>query len=379
MITPKITFYPVGNADTARIDLRDERIMLVDYADMRCSNDPTDRRIDLPYELRRHMTAVRRDRFEIVAFTHLDKDHTCGASDFFWWDHAKCYQGPGRFPVDELWVPAGAITEEGVDDCARVIRQEAKHRLREGYGIRVFSRPDALKLALAKWNLTVDDRRHLITDAGECVPGFSKYGTEGVEFFIHSPFGRRRNEREVEDRNQDCLVFQATFMEGLRETRALFTADAPHDVLAQIVQTSRAHGNLHRLEWDVMKISHHSSYLSVSDEKGDDETVPVPDVEWLFEDGGRPGGIMISSSWPIPAKGTPEDDDRQPPHRQAARYYRRVRDLLDGEYAVTMDRPTKIKPRPTEVIVGTAGAKLLTATVPSSIAVASTAVRAGRS
>jgi hypothetical protein len=55
VITPKITYYPLGNADTARIDFRDERIMLVDFADMRNPSDPTDRRIDLPYELRRHM------------------------------------------------------------------------------------------------------------------------------------------------------------------------------------------------------------------------------------------------------------------------------------------------------------------------------------
>lgn len=126
MATPRLTFYPIGNADTTRIDLRDERIMLVDYADMRDPKDPTDRRIDLPSELGRHMSAVRRSAFDIVAFTHLDRDHTKGASEFFWLDHAKLYQGDGRHKIEDLWVPAGAITEEGLDDCARAIRQEAR-------------------------------------------------------------------------------------------------------------------------------------------------------------------------------------------------------------------------------------------------------------
>src|ERR1700722_17599822 len=114
MVTPKLIYYPLGNADTTRIDFRDERVMLVDFADIRNSSDPTDRRIDLPWELRRHMDSVRKNRFDIVAFTHLDRDHTSGASEFFWWDHALCYQGESRFPIKELWVPAGAITESGL-------------------------------------------------------------------------------------------------------------------------------------------------------------------------------------------------------------------------------------------------------------------------
>lgn len=377
MITPRLTVYPIGNADTIRIDLRDERIMLVDYADMRDPKDPTDRRIDLPSELSRYMSIARRDSFDVVMFTHLDRDHTNGASEFFWFDYAKAYQGGGRYKIRDLWVPAGAITEEGVDDCARVIRQEARHRLKEGYGVRVFSRPDALKKFLENNGLTIADRAHLITDAGQIVPGFSKLATEGVEFFIHCPFGWRRNEREVEDRNQDSIVFQATFMEGVRETRALFTADLPFDGLAQIVQTSRRHNNLHRLYWDVMKISHHSSYLSLSDKKGEDRTQPDPDVAWLFEQAGQPGGIMISTSSPIPEKGSADDKDPQPPHRQAANYYRYVRSLSDGEYAVTMERPSKAKPRVTEIVIQATGAKLLAASVAPAAAIAATPVRAG--
>ena len=377
MITPKITHYPIGNADTARIDLRDERTMLVDYADMRNSSDPNDRRIDLPSELKRHMAAVRRDSFDIAAFTHLDRDHTLGAGEFFVWDHAACYRGEGRFPIKDLWVPAAAITEIGLDDCARIIRQEARYRLLRGHGVRVFSRPDALRDFLEKNGLTVESRAHLITDAGQYVPGFSRHGPEGVEFFIHSPFGWRRNEREVEDRNQDSLVFQATFMEGLRETRVLFMSDAPYEAIAQIVQTSRRHGNLARLAWDVMKISHHSSYLSLGPVKGEDQTVPVPDVAWVFETAGQTGAIMISSSDPIPYKGSDDDLRGQPPHRQAASYYRKIENNLDGDYAVTMDRPTRVKPRPTEIVIQASGAKLLAATVPAAAAIASTATRSG--
>ncbi len=376
MITPKLTFYQLGNADTIRVDFRDERVMLVDFADVRNRADPLDRRADLPAELRRHMAASGQKKFAVAAFTHLDRDHTIGSSEFFHWDSYKAYQGPERYPVDELWVPAAALTEVGLDDCARVIRQEARHRLLNNYGVRVFSRPEALAELLASHNLTVADRRHLITDAGETVPGYGKYGTEGVEFFAHSPFAWRRDDRGLEDRNQDCLVFRATFLEGGRETRVLFASDAPWAALEKIVQSSRRHLNLDKLDWDVMKVSHHSSYLSLNSDRSNEETVPLPDIKWLFEEAGQRGGIIVSTSDPIPARGGAEDGV-QPPHRQAAAYYRRVRSLLDGEYVVTMERPSRSRPKPTEILIQGSGARLVSASTAPAVAVTSQPVRAG--
>jgi len=378
MTTPKITVFPLGNADTTRIDLRDGRQMLVDYADMRNAADPSDKRINLPAELRKDLRAARRDAFDVVCFTHLDNDHVCGASDFFSFDHAAKYQGGERIKIKELWVPAGAITEAGLQDCGRVIREEAKYRLKQGYGIRVFSRPAALQGWLEANGLTVDARRHLITDAGQLVPGFSKFGPAGVEFFIHSPFGFRRDDRGIEDRNQDSVVFQATFNEGLRDTRALFTADMTWLGLKDIVDITRKHGNDARLEWDIMKVPHHCSYLSLSDEKGKDHTTPVEEVRWLHEDAGRFRSIMVATSWPLPVPGTPEDEDAQPPHRQAANYYKAVQfdPSRDGDFVVTMER-TKVNPRPTEIEVTARGAKLITAVAAPAAVIASSPVRAG--
>jgi hypothetical protein len=138
---PKVTFYPIGNADSCRIDLVGGEKLLFDYADMRCPGDATDTRIDLPAELRKDLDAAQRDFYEVVAFTHLDTDHIAGATEFFYLRHARRYQGAGRIKIDELWVPAFVITEEGCSDEARVIQAEARYRLKQGEGIRVFSRP----------------------------------------------------------------------------------------------------------------------------------------------------------------------------------------------------------------------------------------------
>ena len=377
-MTAKLTFHPLGNADCTRFDLADGRKLLVDYADMRNPEDPWDRRIDLPTELKSDLRAAKRDYYDVVLFTHLDDDHCCGSGDFFWLDHAANYQGEGRIKIRELWVPAAAILEEGCQDSARIIRQEARYRLKEGYGIRVFSRPAKLKEWLEKNGLTLESRAHLITDAGQLVPGFSTAGPERVQFFIHSPFGWRQDDNGIVDRNQDSVVFQATFLEGSRETHALFMSDINYDSIDQIVQTTRRHKREDRLRWDIFKIPHHCSYLSIGPEKGEDETKPTPDVKWLYEAQGQPRCTMMSTSKSIPVKGSAEDKDVQPPHREAANYYKRVANMKDGAFKVTMDLPSSSKPKPSTIEITERGATLLSvsATV-GAASVISTPARAG--
>jgi hypothetical protein len=241
----------------------------------------------------------------------------------------------------------------------------------------VFSRPDCLKKLLSEWGLTVEDRKRCIVDAGEYVPGFETSGPEKVKFFVHSPFAWLRDDRDYEERNADSVMFQATFAEGTQETYGLFGADVGHEALAQIVQTSKRHENEDRLLWDVLKLFHHCSYLSLAPDKGKDETKPVPDVSWLFESQGRVGCVIVSPSRPIPVIGTEEDKDVQPPHRQAANYYRRVVSANSGEFKVTMESPSQNLPKPLKIEITSRGAKLASA-LPAAIGIAtSTPARAG--
>lgn len=121
-MTAFMKFFPTGNADTTFIQLANNDIVLMDFADMRSPGDPADKRIDLPVAIREAMDDAGRSSFRVVAFTHLDTDHILGASDFFWFDHATKYQGTGRPKINELWVPAGALTEGSLIDDARVTR-----------------------------------------------------------------------------------------------------------------------------------------------------------------------------------------------------------------------------------------------------------------
>ena len=344
-MTAKLNFFPLGNADTLRIDLADDRKVLIDYAAMR-NGAAEDRRCDLPEELRKDLRKAGRDYYDVVCITHTDSDHCKGFGDFFWLDHAAKYQGGDRIKIKELWVPAAAILEEGLKDCARIVRSEARHRLREGKGIRVFSRPERLKEWMENEGIDFQARKHLIVDAGRTVPGFEKTGPERVEFFVHCPFGWRQDENTVIERNEDSIVLHATFVEGMRESRLFLASDVNHETISAIVQVTRYHKNEDRLRWDIMKLPHHCSYLALGPERGTDETKPEPDVKWLFEDQREDGAVIVSPSDPIPAKGTEADKSVQPPHRQAANYHRRIANERDGEFEVTMEHPTTTNPKP---------------------------------
>ncbi|ANY77096.1 hypothetical protein BB934_01745 [Microvirga ossetica] len=378
-MTVTLTFHPLNNADSTRIDLKDGRKLLVDYADMRNPNDAADPCIDLPTALRNDLRAKARDYFDVVLFTHLDADHTMGAGDFFHFERWTSYQGNGRIKMKELWVPAAALTEEGCEGDAKIIRQEARHRFIQGKGIRVFSRPGRLRKFCEDNGIRLEGRLHLITDAGKLVPGFDDLNAAGgVEIFIHNPLAWRLNDREVEERNEDAVVFQAVFREGMTDTKVLFASDVNADTLSHIVQTSKRHKNEDRLRWHVFKIPHHCSYKSLNcNDKGVDKTTPIEDVRWLCEEQAEPRGIMVSTSEINPGKGSERDKNVRPPHRQAAAYYEDVAAEVDGQFEVTMHHSPRRNPKPCQVSITTAGASFVaTAALPSDY-VAATPMRAG--
>lgn len=341
----QLTFFPSGNADTCLVDLVGGEKLLFDYANMRDSDDPTDRRIDLAVALRKNLEQAGRNSFDVVAFTHADDDHIRGMSSFFSLDHVVKYQGTGRITIEELWVPAAVIVDDTLQEAedSRALQDEARHRFKARRGIRVFSRPGRLKGWLANSGFSLEDRLDLITDAGQLVPGFSRL-SPGVEFFVHSPFAERVDADTVVDRNDCSLVLQALFdVEGV-PTRLLMTADTTCDNLAPMINITRHYGNEDRLIWDILKVPHHCSYLSLGLDKGKDKTVPIDEAKWLLEEQREANAIAISPSWVIPT-----NDTDQPPHRQAASYYRGVVGVAN--FKVTMEHPNVTKPEPLVITI----------------------------
>lgn len=358
----QITIYPVANGDTCQITLENGRRMLLDYRHLKKAEDGNGPEIDLASRLRADLEAAQRDYFDVVAFTHGDEDHIENSTEFFELEHADKYKGDGRIKIKELWVPAALILEpvEGSKEWPEfaILRQEARYRLKQGKGIRVFSKPDMLKNWLDKEGIKLDDRRNLITDAGQIVPGFS-LANDKMEIFCHSPFVKHTDGGDIE-RNAASLIFQIRLDGGSgKHFNYMAIGDSKYDVLEDIVSTTKFHKNMDRLNWDLLNVPHHCSYLALSDVKGSDITTPKPLIEeFLLR--GQEDAYIVSSSYPIPDESS-SYQQTQPPHIQAKKCYEKyLRQVKGRRMLVTMEEPNTARPKPLVFEISHMGSKLVT-------------------
>lgn len=279
----------------------------------------------------------RNKTIDVLAISHGDSDHVKGISDTFWLDYAKKYQDNDRIGIRELWVPAALIVEEGSEDDAKILRQEARHRFLEKKGIKVFARPEHLKGWLESQGKLLDDYRHLICDAGKNVPGWTAT-SDGIEFFVHAPFAEKTKDGLL-DRNTNCLVMQVSIISPGNTTRLLATGDSVSDQWSKIVGITKHKHNDQKLMWDIFKIPHHCSYKAMSNDKGKNITIPTDEFQWLL-DQGSDEAIIISTSDIIPA-----DTTTQPPHVEAYRRYKDTAKQLNADLIVTMEHPNKQNPQ----------------------------------
>lgn len=346
----KITFYSLGNADTTLIQLSTGKNILWDYADEK-TDDKEDKRCNLPAELNK---SVKGD-FDVVCFTHADEDHINKMSQYFYLEYAKKYQEGDRKKIKELWVPAAIIVDtDSKNDDDNILKAEARYRLKQGKGIRVFSRPEKLRDWLENNGVDFDDVKHLIVDAGKLIPGWNKE-YDGVEFFVHSPFMGHVDENTEVDRNESGILVQATFGND-SETKLILGADGIASVWKDVIKISKYKKHSTYLEWDIFHLPHHCSYTALNGEdKGKKKTTPVEEIKWLFETQGKEGCLIIS-----PSKEITFSDTDQPPHFQAYNYYKEeVANKKKGTILVTMEEPSKEEPLPIIVEINDDGYKII--------------------
>jgi hypothetical protein len=343
----KLTFFPVENGDTTLIEFGDGRLMLVDYCHRAKGEDDCEPCIDLASSLGALLAELGREYIDVVVLTHRHDDHVAGAEAFFSLDHAAAYQGDGRIAIGELWVPASMVLATGLAGSARVMREEARHRIKQGSGVRIFSAPGALDDIAADLGVSEEEMGALIVGAGEIAPGWTADDGE-VEVFVHSPFAANcEPEAEEEDTNGSSIILHLTFFPGENPTPVLLGADAEWEVWKHVVELTEQNGNDTRLDWDVFKVAHHCSYTALAQEAGDGETVPEEGVDRLF-DHAQNGAIVVASSNPIACEGTP-------PHEEAASYYRSIAANAAGQFFVTMEYPSQDAPEPLVIEIGEYG------------------------
>jgi beta-lactamase superfamily II metal-dependent hydrolase len=349
----KITFYPVGNGDTTQIETANNKRIIIDFNRKEPEKEGG---FDLSEELKKSLG--NKEEVDVFMATHMDDDHIGGFSEFFELQHAEKYQGEDRIKIKELWVPAAVILETGEEISGEkaILRAEARYRLEQKTGIKIFSKPEDLKDYLEEHNITGVD--HLFVSAGQKIKDF-----EGLEIFCHTPFYDETNEDDIK-RNECSIITHYTFIIDGIKTKYFHIGDTEYQNIERLVKKS----DDATLEWDILNIPHHCSYKALSPDKVDKKwregqekkTVPTENVAKLLKKG-RPSAYMISSSNPIE-----NEESDQPPHIEAKRCYEEYLDKINGtKFLVTMEYPNKKEPKPIVLELSNKGIKLITKTLPT--------------
>ena len=337
-----ITFYPLGNAETILLELSNDKKMLIDFADT-YSGERDDKRIELKKALGSD------NSFDVVMFSHAHEDHVKGAKDFFYFEHALKYQEATRKKIEELWVSSAFMLDVGICEDARVIRQEAKYRLKKGKGIKIFAEPDSLNQWLEENGLTTKEVQHLIIHAGTLLDNSMHDLGEDIQFFVHAPFSE--DSEDVEDRNDYSIVMQIRILDPFRNTNLFITGDVPYWVLDKIIARSIKKKNSEYLKWDLYDIPHHCSHTGLAEERGDTITQTSEEIECLLSFYGEANGFMVASCRTFDDVGV---DDPQPPHIEAKRAYIK-HGGSDKQFLTTMEYKNKYNPKPIKLEINDRG------------------------
>ena len=89
----KVIFYPVGNGDTSQIVLENGKRILFDFRHLKKTENGEGPEINLKERLKDDLKKANKTAFDVVAFTHGDKDHIENSTEFFELRHATKYQG----------------------------------------------------------------------------------------------------------------------------------------------------------------------------------------------------------------------------------------------------------------------------------------------
>lgn len=341
-----ITFYPEGNAECILLNLANDKRMLLDYANMH-SSDP--RYADLPAAF------AEIKSFDVVMFSHAHEDHVKGASDFFYLKHALKYQTGNRVKIKELWVSAAFLLDVNPCEDARIIRQEARYRLKEcnGEGIKIFAAPDSLDSWLTENELSTNDSDYPIIHAGTLLDNSMHGLGEDVSIFVHAPFSEDSD--DVENRNDPSIVLQIRLSNSNQNTDILITGDTPYEVLDKIVKRSEANDNSDYLKWDLYDIPHHCSHTGLAAERGDEITEPSDNIKRLLGEYGQQNAFLVASCRAFSDVG---EDDTQPPHFQAKNAYKKYSKNADGTmkpFFVTSEYKGTTHPKPLRLKIDETG------------------------
>lgn len=326
---PSFIFWPVGCGDSTSVVISNAEVLQIDLNDTAIAEADDNEKIPLVDELVAKLPKKDgKPYLSCFVLTHPDLDHCRGFADLL-----------KRVTIGELWHTPRVFREyhKDLSDDAKAFRKEAKRRVATaikaggdpgaGNRVRVVGYDDLLK---------EDDYKgfplSFFTTPGQAVTMLD--GADiGSRFsaFVHAPF---RND-PGDDRNETSLAMQVTIGDSKAVMQGLFLGDLSYPTLRKVVDETKTHKNLPKLNWNVLLAPHHCSKKAMYEKDADSNDVLKKDILDDLDAQQLSPGFIVASSSAIPGTNSSGDN---PPHAKAKnRYSEIVNDdfICTGEYSTS--------------------------------------------
>lgn len=362
-MTPKVSFFRVGNGDMTLITLASGRTILIDCNIRSAADDPKDATADVAAQLRDRLRRDGADRpyVDAMILSHPDADHCRGVDTHFQLAPLSDYDAEGdKIVIREMWsspiVFRRACRSHVLCPDAKAWNKEAKRRVAVFKAKGACDVSERVRIIGEDEDGKTDDLAAILVRIDEVVWTIDGSSEADFEARLLAPLPKSENDEEEEalSKNDSSIVFQFSLGDaGLDPILFLSGGDAEVGIWERL--WARKSTTPEHLSYDLLQTPHHCSWHSLSWDSWSrcGEQVKVSEGARNALGQALSGAVIVASSKPI------KDDDSDPPCIRAKREYRAILTPVKGEFVCVGDGG----PEPLEYEITYGGLSLVKAAV----------------
>ena len=271
-MTPRITFFRVGNGDMTLIQLESGQRILIDVKVRASADDPRDTTPDVVQQLRDRLVRDHKGRLFVDAFllSHPDKDHCTGLGRHFHLGPADDWsKSADKIFIRELWsspiVFRRASRHLVLCDDAKAFHREARRRVKFWRQFRGVPPSGERILILGEdENGKTDDLTPILVKVGE---SFSKVNREpssmSAQFLAPLPISDDEDEEDLRSKNNSSTILNFMLGAGGNNDACRFLTGGDAEVVIWEQLWQRHRWNPDCLRYDILLAPHHCSWFAV--------------------------------------------------------------------------------------------------------------------
>jgi len=364
-MTPRITFFPVGNGDMTLIELESGRKILADIRIRDAADDPDDETPDVAALLRQRLVRDGDGRLFVDAFllSHPDEDHCRGLrKHFHLGPPANWSKSSDKIFIREIWsspvVFRRASRNHVLCDDASAFTAEARRRVQRFRDLgAVPSEGDRILILGEDEDGKTDDLTEILVTSGSTFSRINAAYDPTMVTRLLAPTPPTGDSEEEEDlgKNGSSTILQIQLSCEGRSDAGVFLTGGDAEVAIWDLLWDLYSNQPTSLSYNLLQTPHHCSWHSLSydswSELGEDAEVSEPARNALGQ--ALAGSYIVASSKPI------KDDDSDPPCVRAKREYEVIANNVGGLFRCVGEHPSETAPDVMEFEITRNGPRLV--------------------